>query len=218
MAQAVQACPLCGFLSPSLTLYVSHLRLVHSQDRNFSVICGISNCTKSFRRFAAFGSHVYRHHRSDLGLEKSETLVGEHSLQNVVAEPCTAPHNESTSPAMEPEEQMEVVHTGGVPSDLQRQKDVATFLLNLSEGRQLSQRAISEVIDGCRKLCEQTVCSVKGEVALKLSECNFDPAAIECVMKAFCDISDPFHGIDTVYLREKFFAEHMNYIVSQCNK
>lgn len=65
-------CSLCQYFSPSLALHVSHLRLVHSRDPSFYLMCGIDSCLEEFRTFSSFNSHVYRCHRIALGLEKPE--------------------------------------------------------------------------------------------------------------------------------------------------
>lgn len=67
-------CQLCGCFSPNLNLYVSHLRLVHSKDQSFNIQCGIDSCAEVYSAFAAFNSHVYRHHRVALGLKKPSSI------------------------------------------------------------------------------------------------------------------------------------------------
>ena len=74
MATAVLTCPLCESLSLTLKAYISHLRLVHAKDSSFRVMCGINGCREIFRAFSAFNSHVYRHHRTALGLGSDETV------------------------------------------------------------------------------------------------------------------------------------------------
>lgn len=67
------ACPFCGDISSMLKLYVSHLRVIHSKDANISVLCGVRGCREVFRTFSAFNSHVYRHHRSEVGVSNAAT-------------------------------------------------------------------------------------------------------------------------------------------------
>jgi len=67
----VTECPLCGQFAPTLSLYISHLRLVHSKDRPFSVVCGIGGCKEVFGTFSGLNTHIYRHHRFALGLEQA---------------------------------------------------------------------------------------------------------------------------------------------------
>ena len=66
------SCQLCGYLSPNLRVYVSHLRLVHSKESQFSLVCGIQECSQHFSTFGAYNSHVYHMHRSNLGLDDSK--------------------------------------------------------------------------------------------------------------------------------------------------
>ena len=66
---SVVGCQMCGCLSPSLTLYISHLRLVHSRDPLFHIVCSIQSCEELYKAFAAYNNHVYRHHRVAIGLE-----------------------------------------------------------------------------------------------------------------------------------------------------
>ena len=51
-------CPLCSSPSPTLKLYVSHLRVMHSKDPSFSILCGVGGCREVFRTFSAFNSHI----------------------------------------------------------------------------------------------------------------------------------------------------------------
>ena len=68
-------CPLCTSPSSTLKLYVSHLRVMHSKDPSFNILCGIGDCWEVFRTFSAFNSHVYRHHRSDLGMTPDAPII-----------------------------------------------------------------------------------------------------------------------------------------------
>ena len=56
-------CRLCSFRTRTISEWISHLRLVHSEDDEFSVRCGINGCTREYRKCASFLTHVYRHHR-----------------------------------------------------------------------------------------------------------------------------------------------------------
>ena len=56
-------CPLCNFYALSIQLVLSHLRLVHSSDPNFNVMCGISGCYKTSESFSALYQHIYKKHK-----------------------------------------------------------------------------------------------------------------------------------------------------------
>ena len=57
-------CPfsVCDYVGKSITLLLSHIRTIHSNDPNFFVCCGIDCCCYSARSFPALYSHIYRRH------------------------------------------------------------------------------------------------------------------------------------------------------------
>ena len=69
------SCQLCRVSTPTLKLYVSHLRVMHAKDEAFNVLCGVNDCREVFRTFSAFNSHIYRHHRVKVGI--SQVSVGQ---------------------------------------------------------------------------------------------------------------------------------------------
>ena len=71
-------CPLCAFVAATLALILSHLRLVHANDPDFNVTCGISGCVRTFKKFRALYQHVYRNHK-DAGIiqQRIASDVGE---------------------------------------------------------------------------------------------------------------------------------------------
>ena len=74
MATNAIRCPLCAYQVLRLQQLVSHLRLVHSGDPNFELVCGIGGCRQRFGAFSAFNSHVYRFHRAALGLSDEQLM------------------------------------------------------------------------------------------------------------------------------------------------
>ena len=209
-------CPLCGYLSPSISLHISHLRLVHSMDRSFHVTCGIDGCDREYRAFSAFNTHAYRHHRSALGIDSCtpELQIPESSpTQDERAEcPIDEDLNSNTS-AFEDGQ-----HPGGEAisvqiGEMERKKANAMFLLKLLEKRNVSQVAIGDVIDGCRDLCSQTVAKVKEGVQQSLTEAGVNYNEIEGLGSSLTTIPDPFEGIHSIHLLEKFCMEHFDFMV-----
>ena len=227
----VRRCPLCGFFSPSLTLHVSHFRLVHSKDANFCVVCGIDGCGQEFRAFSAYNSHVYRRHRAAVGVNELWSIQDPEPETTPEIQPPTATLNlQSEDIPLECSEPCEELRArtvenpqptdfSGLPSDygVQCRRSNAEFLMTLSEGRQLSQQAISDVIVGCRKICQQTVCTVIERSVRAIMDADIDVSTTPGLENALLTVPDPFEGIDTPYLREKFYLEHMNYVVRKYN-
>lgn len=71
----------------------------------------------------------------------------------------------------------------------------------------LTQAAINDVVTGCREVFEHTVCRLRAGVGLKLSQSGIDSTDIE--------MSDPFVGLETAYLQDKFISQELECIVSK---
>uniref|UniRef100_A0A1X7TSU9 C2H2-type domain-containing protein n=1 Tax=Amphimedon queenslandica TaxID=400682 RepID=A0A1X7TSU9_AMPQE len=64
-------CCLCNLSVLGLWSYISHMRLVNCKDADFILICGINHCEKALSSFAAFNTHIYRHHHEVLNLSRT---------------------------------------------------------------------------------------------------------------------------------------------------
>ena len=210
MATNVLKCPLCG--SPSLTfkLYVSHLRLVHSKDSSFKIMCGVDGCREVFRAFSAFSSHIYRHHRpAILGGSSSEP---------------TCSSNETPGSSLQEEDSAGHIEEDPLPGICAAQKvdsskhsqtvAAARFVLQLREGHQISQAAISDVTAGCKSLCKQAADEIKEGVKATLTSAGINCESIPGLLNALDSDANPFQSIDSNYLFEKFCSEHLGYLVS----
>ena len=180
----VVECSLCGYFSPNLTLHISHLRLVHSSDRSFSVVCGIRGCTETFGAFAAFNSHVYRRHRDALGLEifpDSDDMTP--SVRPTAGEEGTP---SSILPVID-DDGHDNVHDVAPVLTVRRSDSgpsslttiAANFLLHLQEGRRVSQVALTDVIDRCNVMCTHIVNDIKQEIREKCAQAKVDIDSIE---------------------------------------
>lgn len=56
-------CPMCVFAASSISLVLSHLRLVHSSDPHFCVTCGIGGCCTTTKSFSALYQHIRKKHK-----------------------------------------------------------------------------------------------------------------------------------------------------------
>lgn len=208
------SCQLCSCLSPNLSQYVSHLRLVHSEDIAFRVICGIESCIEEFTAFAAFSSHVYRRHRRALGLvgdseriEGTNTFFDSHiSDDNETGAEMAEGNVELESPEVDqyhnPEE-----NEDSNPETMRVK--AAKFLLKLREGHKVSQTALVDIISTSNEMCAMACASFKQDIKKRLEQANVDPNVVEEVSYNY-----PFDGMDTIYKLEKFCVENFNCVVS----
>lgn len=203
-------CQLCSCLSPNLTLYVSHLRLVHSKDQSFRVVCGIGTCMEVFTAFAAYSSHIYRHHRAALGLVESVSTVTEVSSSIIVLTTSEtgmtengAPDNASTVTGVEDD-------SIALPSET-RSTRAAKYLLKLREGYKVSEVALIDIIGTCKEMCMEVDSDLKLAITERLTQANIGTDIIEDILNE--PVPHPFEGVDTIFLFEKFCVDHLNCLV-----
>ena len=81
----------------------------------------------------------------------------------------------------------------------------ALFLLKLKEKRRITQVAIDDIVEGCQGLFSQTLDRVQASVKAKLAELGIDLSQMNGFDDAFQHVIDPFEGIETCHLQERYF-------------
>ena len=89
----------------------------------------------------------------------------------------------------------------------------AMFLLKLKEHFRISQIAIDFIVERCRDLLSQTIVRAEAAVKARLAEVGIDLESVGDLHDIFQSVLDPFDGIDTCYLQEKYYREKFNLIV-----
>ncbi len=93
-----------------------------------------------------------------------------------------------------------------------QQRQSARFILKLMEGHKLTQVAIGDVIGGCRELCRQTARQVKYALESQIKDSGLDSSLVD--LEGVDLFQDPFEGLSTPYLQEKYITGNFNYVVS----
>lgn len=104
----------------------------------------------------------------------------------------------------------ELLHRDGY----EQKKRSCLFLLKLKEERMLTQAALNDVVAGSREVFQHTVCRLKAGVNHAFAQHGIDLTCVEEVDGVFDEASDPFSGLETAYLQEKFIAQELGCIVS----
>ena len=52
-------CPLCTACFASVSIFLSHLRLIHASEVGFQMSCGLQGCQRTFTNFYTYRNHVY---------------------------------------------------------------------------------------------------------------------------------------------------------------
>ena len=83
----------------------------------------------------------------------------------------------------------------------------------MKEQRRVSQVAIDDIVENSKGLFAQTVDRVQAGVRARLAESGIDPHSVDGLEGVFCDVTDPFQGIETCHLQEKYFRETLGLTV-----
>lgn len=199
---AVYVCTLCTSRSPSLSLWMSHLRQVHhSSDATLS--CPIGECDATYSRVNSLCSHVYRKHKeASTSAPETSAPENEDTRSNIIFDlsiPGSISHDVNQLLGRDVHEQM---------------KKSSLFLLQLKEERLLTQAAVNDVVRGCREVFKHTVYHLKAGVSHTLAQSGIDPSDIEGLDGVFTELDDPFVGLETSYLQDKFILQELQCIVS----
>lgn len=205
-------CEMCGYISPNLMLYVSHLRLIHVYDESFHVVCGIGNCDKEYTAFAAYSSHIYRYHRVALGLHRGacEEMILNHEAEsdgdvfNSVDVEIPVFQNDN-SDVCKNDNSDECTEW----ASLSLPTRAAKFLLQLREGYRVSQVALLNILHTCNEMCVQAGNGIKQEIKDRLIKANIDTNIIDDIV-----VAHPFEKVNSIYLLEKYCVDHFNCLVS----
>lgn len=77
---------MCTFQAPSIALHLNYLRLVHGNDSQFRVQCGISGSSYMASSISAFYSHIYRKHSNSGVIQmRVRSQSDQHSSSSSVA-------------------------------------------------------------------------------------------------------------------------------------
>ena len=178
-------CSLCSFRTITLSEWVSHLRLVHCNDSEFTVTCGINGCVKIYKKCSSFLSHVYRCHRETIIQNKTvkdstvaidESLLAfdytrvniQHDFSAIGLFDCTSASGSSSL-------LQHTVHQLLGIDELEQKKKSALFILHLKEIKSLSETAVQTVISGCKDMLIHGVKRIQARVYDQLTEHGVDP-------------------------------------------
>ena len=212
LATARYDCPLCNFASPTRNQWISHLRSVHNDD-NFNVVCGISDCKATYTKCASFVSHVYQKHREALSVSgdvRNFTFTSDvPDAQSSSYEPNDLQIDQPVARSVDMEHTISQIL--GTDTLLQKEK-AALYILNLKEVHGLSETAVQHVIRETKLVLSHTILRIKAGVSEHLSRHGVEVP--DSLQQMFLNVNDPFEGLHTIYLQEKFYRENLNCSVS----
>lgn len=208
-------CPLCNFSSPSRSLWLSHLRSVHSDDSDFLVTCGIDGCELSYSKCSSLVSHIYRHHRSSIICQDVDVASSNKENRLHCEQDCF--DGLSSTYYEEPFEEPDLQHTIDQLLNLdgvEQQRKAALFILNLKEVCGLSQLSVDRIVKETQNVYNHTLGRIKAGVHECLSKSSIENDVLNNDLeRLFSDVKDPFHGLHSTYLQECFYRCNLGCLV-----
>jgi hypothetical protein len=173
------------------------------------VCCGIDGCQATYSKFSAFNTHLYRNHRDIICKSSSSNSAdGNDSFE------CDSSGSVDFYSVFTPEEP-DTLETAPLElSHTDRLKISSKFLIKLKDSRGISQAAINDVVEGVQTIFSHTVLQLKAGVEEKLRFGGVNVGEVEGLQELFSDFRNPFDGIQTPYLQQKFIAANFDYVVS----
>ena len=92
-------CPLCTAELGTVSVFLTHLRMIHASDSGFNIPCGLQGCQRTFYNFHTYRNHVYSMH------DLNDTSID-----------MEAPEN-NLDPSFESSENMEIISNDTVTVD-----------------------------------------------------------------------------------------------------
>lgn len=152
-------CKLCGTPFPSISLLMSHLRLVHQSETGISLVCPVRECSATYSKVNSLYSHMYRKHKELLSLHAT---VSKNALPPVTVRDDSSFSTPAVLDLSLPASLCyDVNQLLGRDADQQKKKSIL-FLMQLKEERLLTQAAINDVVAGCKEVFVHTLCRLKG--------------------------------------------------------
>lgn len=203
-------CPLCPTLYyNSLGDYIKHIELMHSNQPNFSVTCGIGGCLRIFKNVRSFRNHVSAYH-SKADLVTNNTHADTHAGLDYEEDSAIGDDHDNSII-----DSVNVVSPEVDPYILLK-RSTATFLLKLKEKQKLTQVALQSVVEGVTSLFQCHLDVLHAQVKDKVStlESSYELGTkIDDVFKQE-GFQMPFRGLETQHHRTNFFRKNFNLIVS----
>ena len=209
-------CKLCNYWTPSLKFLISHYRAVHLNDNDFNVKCDLEGCEQQYSKRSSYVSHVYRRHHSFIVCDDSQSVSMNDPLTSTedpgpssVNQPYLVGQNESDHSAGDTVDPYVMDQLLGLDAE-QQQRMSALFLLGLKEGHCLSQVAIDDIVLSCQDMFKHYNLRIRAGVQDRLLNLGIDVPEIDSFLSW---TSDPFVGLHSTYMQEKFYCEKFGCVV-----
>lgn len=189
-------CQLCGFVAPTLTYLLQHIRQVHAYLPGFQISCGLSGCQRTFKSFAVYRNHVYGFHG------EFESIIMQSTTGITEDEQMDLSENVST--------------VNSVDND-RRRRAAATWILKVQEQHKIPQSTMEEILKDVSGFVQDLLIDLHQKVNSTLQSACVDPSQVPGLAELFhpeSEFAKPFSNLETQHMQLKFYRQNFNLIVS----
>ena len=209
MSAAKCICWICYKVAyPTLKGVLRHMAAVHAHDPRLFICCGINECSRTYQNFYSFKKHVYRKHRESLELSSFSPVEMDLSFPVV--------NDAGSMDQLEIEDEASTSRvTLTSRLTFEHMKKMALLLLKAKEVRKVSQTALDGLLADFTVIIQETVQRLKTDVNACLEMNGMNLSLFQGLEEVFQDTcrTEPFKHLDTRFLQEKFFREHLQLLV-----
>lgn len=198
-------CPLCHcFAAPGPKGILRHMGTIHAMDSNFHVICGLQWCPRSYNNYHSYKKHMYKKHRDVLELDYSS---------------CSQP--DGSNPSLEygnfdRDDDDDMSNPPPVMSVKDEKKTSALFLLKTTAVTKVSKSALDDLVSDFSIFLNSKLHTLENDVTTYLRQKNVEVDSDLLKMFRSPSVTSPFQGLDSEYLRKKYYIDHLGMLVSMC--
>ena len=196
---SIFSCPYCAdeYSAPSETRLLTHIRLAHANDPNFSIQCSSSGCARTFTNFRTYQNHRLTHRNP---------VQDVHLLLTDGDDEPGSSNIDSCPPEMPPTIS---------PATTDMQSFAAKWILQTRETRSLTRTAMQGVIGDVNDLVSFVTQTLETQTHAVLSTHGIVPASITGLDAVFSGpATKPFEGLNSFHEQLQYCRNNFNFVVS----
>ena len=207
-------CPLCNCTSlPTISLYLTHIRISHADVPGFKIICGLQGCKRSFTNFLTYRNHVYAHHDTT-DEDSRHTSENENSGQNEsgnegaldnTQEGIEGSINRTVTPTVE-----------DLVTEDTLQKTAAMWILKAREEHRIPLSVMDGMMGDFQSLHQVAMEACRHQVEATLKETGTSDDTITSALVHMSEgspFTNLFRGLQTQHQQFAYFSAHFGLVV-----
>ena len=192
-------CSFCAgeFVAPSERLLLTHIRLAHSHDPDFSIQCSFTGCSRTFKNFRTYQNHCLKHSQREPETSDGGVVSREDDLSEG-AESLDSYDEDLFAPTTD-----------------EMQMYAAKWILKTRETRSLTRAAMQGVLEVVQDLVHFVTQTLECQTHSILQANGIVPGTLPGLSDVFSGPSTrPFEGLTSFHQQLQYCHDNLGFIVS----